>query len=193
MIPFTHLGWIFKTFGPTMYSKSIRTSLCEFLKPLSPSATVLDVGAGTGVLCELAHDCRDDLSYVAVDPFEGMLKYSKPFIETHIGTAEDLPFEDHSFDVLMMGEALHHFSDVDKTLAECVRVLKKGGKLFIYDFELDTFRGKSICNVEKLLGEPGNFFDPKVLKEKLQGHGFNVVVTNHAWRYTMDATLNKDA
>jgi len=193
MIPFNALGKVFNAFGHLIYPKPIREALCDFLEPFEKNAKVLDVGAGTGVLCEFAHACRDDLVYSAVDPFEGMLKYAKPFVQTHIGTAEDLPFEDHSFDVLMMGEALHHFRDVDKALDECVRVLKEGGKLFIYDFELDTFRGKSICNIEKLLGEPGNFFDPKVLKEKLQGHGFNVEVTSHAWRYTVCASLNQES
>jgi len=191
VIPFNVLGKVFSTFGHFIYPKSVREALCTCLETLEKDAKVLDVGAGTGLLCEFAYACRDDLVYVALDPYEGMLKYAKDFVETKMGTAEDLPFEENSFDVLMMGEALHHFKDVELALSEVVRVLKPEGKLFIYDFDKSTFRGKSICKGEKLLGEPGNFFDPKVLKEKLQGYGFQVETQNHAWRYTLCATLHK--
>lgn len=191
MIPFNHLGIVFKTFGSLVYPKTVRTSLYEFLLALPTKAKVLDIGAGTGMLCEFGYDCRDDLVYVAVDPAEGMMKYAKAYVETHIATAEALPFEDNSFDVAMMGESLHHFRDVDEALSECVRVLKNAGKLFIYDFDIDTFMGKSICRGEKLLGEPGNFFIPQDLENKLISYGFVVTVTIHGWRYTVGATLVK--
>lgn len=191
MIPFTHLGWAFKTFGPLLYPSTIRSSLCDFLQPFSETASVLDIGAGTGVLCELAHACKPDLHYHAIDPFEGMLKYAKPYVKRYIGVAEALPFEDHCFDGILMGEALHHFKDVDSALAEIVRVLKEDGKVFIYDFDRDTFRGKSICKFEKLLGEPGNFFTPQSLEEKLEGFGFKLVIRRYAWRYVLCATLVK--
>jgi len=88
-----------------------------------------------------------------------------------------------------MGEALHHFRDVDESLAETVRVLNKEGKLFIYDFNVATFMGKSICRGEKLLGEPGNFFEPEALKSILENYGFSVEIKEHGWRYTIHAQL----
>jgi len=189
MIPFNHLGWIFKTFGPVIYPQSVRTSLCNALSTLSPHATVLDVGGGTGVMCEFAYTCRDDLDFTAVDPAEGMLKHAKAYVKTHKASAEALPFEDNSFDMILMGEALHHFNDIDLALKETVRVLKKEGGLFIYDFNVNTFKGKSICTMEKLLGEPGNFFEPYDLQEKLEKYGFRSTITKHGWRYTVDASL----
>jgi len=188
MIPFNALGKIFDTFGHFIYPKSVRQSLCNFLQAVPKERKVLDIGAGTGILCEFGHACREDLHFFAVDPAEGMMKYAKPYVQTLQGTAEALPFDDNTFDALMMGEALHHFKDIDKALSECTRVLIEGGSLFIYDFDVKTFRGKSISNIEKFLGEPGNFFDPEVLKEKLQGYGFTVTFTRHAWRYTLCAT-----
>ena len=189
MIPFNHLGIVFKTFGSLVYPKSVRTSLCTFLVALPEDAKVLDIGAGTGMLCEFGHKCREDLYYTAVDPAEGMMKYAKPYVQTHTATAEALPFEDNSFDAAMMGESLHHFRDIDEALGECVRVLKEGGRLFIYDFDVDTFMGKNICKAEKLLGEPGNFFTPKELENRLQAYGFSVTISTHGWRYTIDAVL----
>lgn len=191
MIPFNHLGWIFKTFGPVIYPHSVRVSLCDFLKPLKPHATILDVGGGTGVMCELAYVCRDDLDFTVVDPAVGMLKHAKEYVKTHKASAEALPFEDNSFDMILMGEALHHFNDIDLALKETARVLKKRGILFIYDFDVNTFRGKSICTVEKLLGEPGNFFEPDALGIVLESYGFSTGYKQHGWRYTMHAQLDK--
>ena len=190
MIPFNRLGIVFNTFGAFVYPQSVRKALCTFLKSAPSQANVLDIGSGTGLLCKFGHTCRKDLEYVAVDPAKGMMKYAKAYVSTHIGTAEALPFDDNSFDMAMMGESLHHFKDVDEALKETVRVLKNGGRLFIYDFDVESFMGKSICKGEMLLGEPGNFFTPKDLEKKLTSFGLIATITKHGWRYTIDSTLN---
>ncbi len=190
MIPFNHLGWIFKYIGPAIYPQKVRDSLCTFLRPLSRSASILDLGAGTGIMSEFAYACRSDLQFTAVDPAEGMLKYSAEYIQTHQGHAETLPFEEKSFDAILIGEALHHFVDIEKSIDEIIRVLKKEGKLFIYDFDSSTFMGKLICRAEKILGEPGNFFSPEALEEILKSHGFSVDICRYGWRFTIDAQLS---
>ncbi|GIU00197.1 hypothetical protein TSL6_07030 [Sulfurovum sp. TSL6] len=190
MIPFNHLGWIFKYIGPYIYPHKIRESLCSFLIPLSNHASVLDLGAGTGIMSEFAYACRDDLQFTALDPSEGMLKFSAEYIQTHKGHAETIPFEEDSFEAILIGEALHHFTDIEKSIDEIVRVLKKEGKLFIYDFDSSTFMGKLICRVEKILGEPGNFFSPGVLEQILKSHGFSVDICQYGWRYTIAAQLS---
>jgi len=152
MIPFNHLGWMFKAFGHFIYPKSVQESLCDFLQGLVPHSSVLDIGGGTGVLCEFAYECRDDLEYSVVDPADGMLKHTQNYIKSYKASAEALPFDNKSFDMVMMGEAIHHFHDIDEALKETVRVLKKGGSLFINDFDVSTLRGQSICTLEKLNG-----------------------------------------
>ena len=189
MIPFNHLGWLFKYFGRWIYPKSIRESLCHFLKQLSSNASVLDLGAGTGIMSEFAYVCRPDLQFTAADPAEGMLKFSAEYIQTHIAHAEALPFDAGSFQAILIGEALHHFKDVDKSIKEIVRVLQNNGSVFIYDFDSSTFIGKMLCRVEKLLGEPGNFFPPEILKQRLEDHGFSVQVSHYGYRYTIAAQL----
>ncbi|MDD5373688.1 MAG: methyltransferase domain-containing protein [Sulfurimonas sp.] len=190
MIPFNYLGFVFKHLGSLIYPKEVLEELCIFLKPFSHQESVLDVGAGTGVMSEFAYKCNNKLKYVAVDPAEGMLKFALPFIETYVASAEELPFEDNSFDVVLMGESLHHFYNPSIAFQEVKRVLKKDGKLFIYDFDVSTFRGKSICMMEKLFGEPAHFYKPSALKEILEEYGFSVNIVNHKWRYTVSASLS---
>jgi demethylmenaquinone methyltransferase/2-methoxy-6-polyprenyl-1,4-benzoquinol methylase len=189
MMPFNNLGFVFKHFGSIIYSKPILKDLCIFLHGFTDKESVLDIGAGTGMMSEFAYRCNGNLRYVAVDPAAGMLKYAPPYLESYIGEAEELPFEDSSFDAVFMGESLHHFNDTDAAFKEVVRVLKDGGRLFIYDFDKGTFLGKSVFLMEKLFGEPANFYEPSVLKEELESYSFDVTVIKHGWRYTVSATL----
>ncbi len=185
MIPFNHLGRLFKYFGPVAYPKEAIAALCDFLQPVSPNASLLDLGAGTGVLSEFAFSCREDLAFVALDPAEGMLKFSPYYVRTHTARAEALPFEESSFDVILIGEALHHFQEPERALQEIARVLKGDGRLFIYEFDPGTVMGRSLCLAEKLVGEPGHFYAPEVLQAMLETHGFSVKLNRHGWRYTL--------
>ena len=45
-----------------------------------------------------------------------------------IGTAEDLPFGDASFDVIVSDATLEHLPDIEQALAEARRVLRPGGE-----------------------------------------------------------------
>jgi ubiquinone/menaquinone biosynthesis C-methylase UbiE len=189
MIPFNHLGWLFKRFGSSGYPREAVEGLCDFLRPVAQNASLLDLGAGTGVLSELAFKCRDDLQFSSLDPAEGMLRYVPHYVRTHKARAEALPFEEKSFEVVLIGEALHHFQEPEKAMAEIARVLTRQGRLFIYEFDPGTFLGRSICIAEKIAGEPGHFYVPEVLKEMLEKHGFSVHVNRHGWRYTVHAQL----
>jgi len=189
VIAFDKLGWIFHKFGALIYPKYIRKKLCETLKELPPKAKVLDIGAGTGVLSNFAKECNSSLELHAIDPALGMLKYCNNDICTYEGVAEELPFEENSFDAILMGEAMHHFNDIQKAFLEAKRVLKKSGFIFIYDFDPTFFIGKLIAKGEKLLGEPANFFPPKELAKKLEALGFKTTFYSYNFRYILIAKL----
>ena len=44
-----------------------------------------------------------------------------------------IPFEDNSFDVVLLFHVIHHLDDLDKNFKEIHRVLKKNGKIIIYE------------------------------------------------------------
>ncbi len=106
-----------------------------------PGSKVLDVGAGTGVISALAQDMvGDEGEVVALDPSRGMLNEAvkRGVRKTIQGLGEALPFPDDYFDLLTMGYALRHVSDLRRTFEEYHRVLKPGGKVLLLEITRPT-------------------------------------------------------
>lgn len=187
MIPFNHLGPLFKYFSGTLYSASVRKALAETLMPLEAESSILDLGAGAGTLAKLAETVRGDLRLSALDPAPGMLRYVPDHIHTTVGSAEAIPFDAASFRAVLVGEALHHFTNPRKSLREIARILKPGGTLFIFDFDPTTLVGGTVCRTERLLGEPANFFPPQRVCRLLERAGFAAAYRSFGWRYVVRA------
>lgn len=96
---------------------------------------VLDVGCGVGVTpCYIAHEygCR----VVGVDIVEGMITRSQQRakreglidqVEFRVADAQDLPFEDKTFDTVITESVTALAEDKQKAVNEYVRVAKPGG------------------------------------------------------------------
>ncbi|WP_420465964.1 class I SAM-dependent methyltransferase [Panacagrimonas sp.] len=96
----------------------------------------LDVGAGTGVIALLGQDIVGPSGeVVALDPSPGMLEVARVagVRQPVPGRAEALPFPDAGFDLLTMGYALRHVTDLDATFTEFLRVLRPGAKVLILE------------------------------------------------------------
>lgn len=86
--------------------------LIEMCEP-ADGVKVLDVATGGG---HVARRLRDEgCTVITVDPAPGM----QPDV---VARAEDLPFEDGSFDVVTCRIAPHHFQDIRKAVGEMARV-----------------------------------------------------------------------
>jgi SAM-dependent methyltransferase len=96
---------------------------------------VLDVACGTGVLAREAASCVGSTDFVAgVDPNPGMLAVAArltPGVEWHQGTAESLPYADHSFDAVVSQFGLMFFTDMHLSIREMLRVLAPAGHLAV--------------------------------------------------------------
>lgn len=55
-------------------------------------------------------------------------------IELRECSALDLPFEDNSFDVITVAFGVRNFEDLKRGLSEMLRVVKKGGNIYILEF-----------------------------------------------------------
>lgn len=96
---------------------------------LAPGRVAVDVGAGTGKLTRALFPSGATL--IAVEPVAEMravLERELPEVRALEGTAESLPFDDGSVDVVVVGQAFHWF-DARAALTEFHRVLGDGGRL----------------------------------------------------------------
>jgi len=90
--------------------------------------TVLDLGSGTGA----AFDQLINYETTAIDPDKKMLELNS-FENKVLGSAENLPFDDNSFDNVFCSFVWRNVSDTNKALAEVYRVLRPGGKFILLD------------------------------------------------------------
>lgn len=100
---------------------------------------VLDVAAGTGHLSRAVAPYVREVWAVDTTPAmieQGLAEARKQNI-TNInyiqGIAEELPFEDESFDLVMSRLAFHHFVDSREPLQEMIRVCKQHGTIVVMD------------------------------------------------------------
>jgi len=100
---------------------------------LGDAQTVLNVGAGAGSY-EPA-----DRQVSAIEPSAEMIQQRSTSNATVIqGSAEDLPFDDNSFDASMAILTIHHWSDQERGVMEMRRVTRDKVVFLTYD---PSFRG----------------------------------------------------
>ena len=95
--------------------------------PVPATATVLDLGAGTGKLTRVL--VRRYARVIAVEPLDGMrgiLERVVPEAEALAGRAERIPLGDASVDAVFAAQAFHWFA-TDDAVVEISRVLRPGG------------------------------------------------------------------
>jgi SAM-dependent methyltransferase len=165
-IPFERLGLWFKLFSVLFYPREAKQHAFAFIQHAEPSGFVVDLGGGAGTLLNLTHKIRTDLTYLCVDPAIGMLKYVPPYAQRVAALSEDLPFGDNTVVAVMIGDAIHHFTDPERGIKEVHRILKPGGRLFIFDINPKTRTGRIAVGMERRLREPANFYSPEHLEDR---------------------------
>jgi SAM-dependent methyltransferase len=100
----------------------------EALVPLalSPELTVVDLAAGTGKLTRALIASR--ATVIAVEPVAEMRAALPASVRALPGTAEQIPIDAGSADLVTVAQAFHWF-DGDRALAEIHRILRPGGRL----------------------------------------------------------------
>ena len=120
---------------------------------------VLDVACGTGVLAqEVATRLNHPGQVTGVDSNPGMLSVAMEHnknINWVQGPAEDLPFPDNSFDVVLCQFGLMFFADRVKAIQEMNRVISPQGRLVITVWDaLENIPAysRSVSLIEKFAG-----------------------------------------
>lgn len=100
---------------------------------------VLEVGSGRGGGAKHVAGQLKPLSYVGLDLAQSAVDLANrihkvPNLQFIQGSAESIPLDDSSVDVVLNVESCHAYGSVDKFLSEVKRVLKPGGYLLLVDF-----------------------------------------------------------
>lgn len=96
------------------------------LARLSPEMTVLDLGAGAGIVRQM--DFRSRAARVCgLDPDPRVR--SNPYLhEARVGLADAIPWGAETFDLVLADNVLEHLDDPQRAFGEVARVLKAGGR-----------------------------------------------------------------
>lgn len=146
---------------------------------------ILDVGAGTGRLALKLSNLGATVT--ALDVSFEMLKVltgKNKKIETKLGDAQNLPFDDEAFDILVAAFVVVHLKNPMSFFDEAYRVLKNNGKLIITNInqkeapEVKTKQGK--IKIESF------YHRPEKIIEDLESLAFNIeknifVYENDIW------------
>lgn len=102
---------------------------------------VLDVGCGTGLITQQISGRPGVAEAVGVDPsayFIDRARRRAPRLRFDVADGRDLPYDDGSFDGVVMATALCHIPSPELAVAEARRVLRPGGTLLVYDGDYAT-------------------------------------------------------
>jgi SAM-dependent methyltransferase len=102
------------------------------LSGVAPSARVLDVGCGPGILtCELVKR-QGEGNVSAIDPMEAFVQATAatyPAADVRQASAENLPYDDDTFGATLAQLVVHFMNDPAAGLGEMARVTAPGGRV----------------------------------------------------------------
>jgi SAM-dependent methyltransferase len=107
-------------------------------------ARVLEIGSGSGAIARVLA-CRPGVAQVVgVDPSPYFVARAAersegiPGLEFRVADGRSLPFDEASFDVVVIHTVLSHVPGPAKVIAEAHRVLRPGGSIAIFDGDYST-------------------------------------------------------
>jgi len=131
---------------------------------------ILDLATGTGDLCLAMAQARPLAQIKGLDLSEGMVKIGQQKviqqglakrIDLGLGDGIEVPVEKESVDVITISFGIRNFSDPARSLQNCFKALRPGGKILILEFSYPKNPIiKAIYNFyfKNLLPRVGNWF-----------------------------------
>lgn len=168
-------------------------SLCETIDAPA-GAKVLDVAAGNGNATLAA--ARRGAEVVSTDYVPALLELGAArakaeglSVVTQVADAENLPFEDESFDVVLSTFGVMFVPNPPRAAAEMLRVCKPGGKVGLANWHPDGFIGGMFKIIGGLVPPPAGIPSPMQwgieakLQELFAGSDVQVTTKQFTFRY----------
>lgn len=170
-------------------------SVCEAVDLLS-TERVLDVAAGNGNASLAA--ARRFADVTSTDYVPALLEQGRRRAEAdglpmtfQFADAENLPFEDESFDVVLSTFGVMFAPNQERAAAEMMRVLRRGGRIGLASWTPDGFIGRLFEVVGRFVPPPAGVRSPMAwgdrdrVVEMFESHGATVKVERktYVFRY----------
>jgi SAM-dependent methyltransferase len=172
-----------------------------------PTGPVLDVGTGAGLLAIEAVRRWPAATLVGLDGSTEMLAVAQATAQAELppadlaridwlrGPAQDLPFEDRSFELVLSSFAYQLVPRLTPALAEALRVLRPGGRLALVTWRIaddrfgpDEAFEDALDELDPFDDEPageearsGDLTSARAVGGRLRRIGFRSVVARDAW------------
>ena len=123
-------------------------------------------------------------SYTGLDLSKTLLRALNehlPHVKTVHGDAQNMPFDDESYDAVLLFSGLHHLPRFQKTVADAFRVLRPGGCFFCFEpNDRAWFRApmrflrkrKFVRDFIEIYSEDEVYLDPGMVGDALEDAGF---------------------
>lgn len=172
--------WMAGDFGEV--AKIIAKGGEEFVERLDikPGTKVLDVACGTGNLAIPA--ARKGADVTGVDIASNLVEQARARAEAEgvnaqfdVGDAEDMPYEDGEFDLVMTMFGAMFAPRPDVTAAELLRVCKPGGRVAMANWTAEAFTGEMFKTNSKHVPPPPGMSPPlqwgneEIVRERFGG------------------------
>jgi ubiquinone/menaquinone biosynthesis C-methylase UbiE len=137
------LAGVLETRGADAQQRAMRAVFLTDI-PFPPRAQVLEVGCGTGVLTRLLAEQEAVASVVGTDLAPSLIVHAREAatgisnVSFRVADARELPFEDESFDGVVMDSVLVHVPGPERAVAEALRVLRPMGVLAAFEGDYAT-------------------------------------------------------
>lgn len=182
---------VWDLFAP-VYNIFMRTNRAAYeqmytnIRAVIKGKKVLEIACGTGLISKNVADIA--ATYIATDFSENMLRTArKGYVPENLTFEREdatfLSFDDDSFDVVIIANALHIIPQPERVLAEIDRVLKPNGILIAPNFIHDDSDVKSTV-MSKALSAAGITFEAK-WDEK----SYVDFLAENGWKATFDERL----
>ena len=115
----------------------------DFIQMMNPSSKkkLIDVGCGTGDIANLfIKATNNNSSILCIDPNKKMIVEGKKKLKKYknikwkVGFAENLNIPNNTYDFYTISFGLRNTNNINKSLSEAYRVLKRGGRFLCLEF-----------------------------------------------------------
>jgi ubiquinone/menaquinone biosynthesis C-methylase UbiE len=144
-----------------------------------PSPTILDVATGAGNFVHIMLDMLDNFDkIIGIDTLERAIEsanktFKQDNVLFEVMMAEDMRYDDETFDVVSFSNSVHHMKTPSKVFKEMERVLKKGGKLIILEMMSDNLDEQQMSHLmvhhfaAEIDREFGEYHAPTMTKDEI--------------------------